>query len=81
MTGRWRRAGSAIIQADLDAGWPDNRVLDPCWGRPFPINHMAPNPEIRGSWAEVLAALQPGGLLAWPKEWDLLPPPFLPERT
>src|SRR5712691_8453378 len=61
------------IQADLDAGWPDTGPVDLVWASNS-MHHMADPDRVL---AEVLAALQPGGLLAV-AEMDSFPR-FLPD--
>ncbi|MGI8447233.1 MAG: class I SAM-dependent methyltransferase [Streptosporangiaceae bacterium] len=62
-----------VVQADLDAGWPDTGPVDLVWAS----NSMHHMPDPDRVLAQVLAALQPGGLLAV-AEMDSFPR-FLPE--
>jgi SAM-dependent methyltransferase len=61
------------VQADLDAGWPDTGPVDLVWASNS-MHHMADPDRVL---AQVLAALQPGGLLAV-AEMDSFPR-FLPD--
>jgi SAM-dependent methyltransferase len=61
------------VQADLDAGWPDTGPVDLVWASNS-MHHMADPDRVL---ARVLAALEPGGLLAV-AEMDSFPR-FLPD--
>ncbi len=61
------------VQADLDAGWPDTGPADLVWASNS-MHHMADPDRVL---AQILAALEPGGLLAV-AEMDSFPR-FLPD--
>jgi SAM-dependent methyltransferase len=61
------------VQADLDAGWPDIGPVELVWASSS-VHHLADPDRVL---AQVLAALQPGGLLAL-AEMDSFPR-FLPD--
>jgi SAM-dependent methyltransferase len=61
------------VQADLDAGWPDTGPVDLAWASNS-MHHMADPDRVL---AQILAALEPGGLLAV-AEMDSFPR-FLPD--
>jgi SAM-dependent methyltransferase len=62
-----------VVQADLDAGWPETGPVDLVWASNS-LHHMADPDRVL---AQVLAALEPGGLLAV-AEMDSFPR-FLPD--
>ena len=62
-----------VVQADLDAGWPDTSHVGLVWASNS-MHHMADPDRVL---AQILAALQPGGLLAV-AEMDSFPR-FLPD--
>jgi SAM-dependent methyltransferase len=62
-----------VVQADLDAGWPDTGHVDLAWASNS-LHHMADPERVL---AQILAALQPGGVLAV-AEMDSFPR-FLPD--
>jgi SAM-dependent methyltransferase len=62
-----------VVQADLDAGWPDTGHVDLVWASNS-MHHMADPDRVL---AQILAALQPGGVLAV-AEMDSFPR-FLPD--
>jgi SAM-dependent methyltransferase len=62
-----------VVEADLDAGWPDTGPVDLVWASAS-LHHMAAPDRVLAS---VLAALRPGGLLAV-AEMDSFPR-FLPD--
>ena len=62
-----------IVQADLDAGWPDIAPVDLVWASSS-LHHMADPDRVL---AGIRATLQPGGLLAVAEMGSL--PRFLPD--